>query len=116
MLGEEGVWCMTYQYTSTLLVTPDRTYFTDEELKDYTCHGRRGKPSLDEQRLSKIALLAFLFYPAPSLLHKPRSWADCVVAIDKGIRNTFCVYNYDCKTSSQSQSPEQYHGPTDEYP
>lgn len=71
-----------------------RYFFSDLEIKDHNCYGRKGKPSLEATKLNKVRSLAFQYYPAANQLEEARCWRECVVAIDKGIRNTFCDYNY----------------------
>lgn len=70
-----------------------RYLFEDSELKDHNCYGRKGKPALDLEKLCMVKDLVFAYYPLqdPSLV--PQAWKACTIAIDKGIRNTFCDYH-----------------------
>ncbi|XP_060086278.1 uncharacterized protein LOC132565629 isoform X8 [Ylistrum balloti] len=70
-----------------------RSMFEDSELKDHNCYGRKGKPSLDVEKLSKVKELVFSYYPLDDCVLQQRAWKACTVAIDKGIRNTFCDYH-----------------------
>lgn len=71
-----------------------RHFFTDSELKDHNCFGRRGKLPLDGAKLDKIEKIVFAYYPVGNNSLYPQMWRECVVAIDKGIRNSFSDYGY----------------------
>lgn len=70
-----------------------RYMFSDSELKDHNCYGRKGKPSLDVGKLSMVRELVFAYYPLDHFILQQKAWKACTVAIDKGIRNTFCDYH-----------------------
>ncbi|XP_021368189.1 uncharacterized protein LOC110459952 isoform X10 [Mizuhopecten yessoensis] len=70
-----------------------RYMYEDSELKDHNCYGRKGKPSLKVEKLCKVKDLVFAYYPLEDDLLQQRAWKACTVAIDKGIRNTFCDYH-----------------------
>lgn len=69
-----------------------RHYFTDYELRDHNCYGRKGKKALSQDKLSKIYHLVFRYFPVEEPAMKERAWRECTIAVDKGIRNTFCDY------------------------
>ncbi|VDI71600.1 Hypothetical predicted protein [Mytilus galloprovincialis] len=71
-----------------------RHYFTDPELKDHNCFGRRGKMPLITDKLEKVESIVFAYYPVADPALYPQAWRECVVAIDKGIRNSFSDYGY----------------------
>lgn len=71
-----------------------RHFFTDYELKDHNCFGRRGKLPLNSAKLEKVEQIVFAYYPVDNMSHYPQMWRECVIAIDKGIRNAFSDYGY----------------------
>ncbi|KAK3608470.1 hypothetical protein CHS0354_010317 [Potamilus streckersoni] len=74
-------------------------YFQPSELEGHNCYGRKGKPGLDENRLAKVRMLTIMYYPLMEDENEAKAWQNCVVAIDKGIRNTFSEYAYSRRMS-----------------
>ena len=71
-----------------------RHFFMDSELKDHNCFGRRGKSPLNIQKLEKVENIVFAYYPVVDVALYAQAWRECIVAIDKGIRNSFSDYGY----------------------
>ncbi|XP_033752957.1 uncharacterized protein LOC117336493 isoform X7 [Pecten maximus] len=84
-----------------------RYMFEDSELKDHNCYGRKGKPSLDVEKLAMVRELVFTYYPLEHFILQQRAWKACTVAIDKGIRNTFCDYHPRQQSSSKDDVSDQ---------